>query len=37
MNWIKTIPFGEATGKLKRLYGRVVGVCPGNSDDWGHA
>lgn len=37
MSWIITIPFGEETGKLKWLYGRVVGLCVGNSDDWGHA
>lgn len=25
MTWIKTIPYGEATGKLKKLYDRVKG------------
>ena len=25
MAWIKTIPFSEATGKLKELYKQVVG------------
>lgn len=25
MSWIKTIPYAEATGKLKRLYDRVKG------------
>ena len=32
MSWIKTIPFGEATGKLKRLYARVTGP-DGNVDN----
>lgn len=31
MSWIKTIPFEEATGKLKKLYDRVTG--PGNNVD----
>ena len=31
MSWIRTIPFDEATGKLKRLYDRVTG--PGNNVD----
>lgn len=31
MSWIRTIPFDEATGKLKRLYDRVAG--PGNNVD----
>ncbi len=31
MSWIKTIPFDEATGKLKILYGRVTG--PDNNVD----
>jgi len=26
MSWIKTIPYAEATGKLKRLYDRVKGA-----------
>ena len=30
--WIKFIPFGEATGKLKRLYDRVTGP-DGNVDN----
>ena len=25
MSWIRTIPFGQATGKLKKLYARVTG------------
>jgi uncharacterized peroxidase-related enzyme len=32
MSWIKTIPFEAATGKLKRLYGRVTGP-DGNVDN----
>ena len=32
MAWIKTIPFSEATGKLKTLYGRVTGP-NGNVDN----
>jgi len=31
MTWIKTIPFNEATGKLKKLYDRVKG--PDNNVD----
>lgn len=31
MSWIKTIPFDEATGKLKQLYKRVTG--PNNNVD----
>ncbi|MCL6286186.1 peroxidase-related enzyme, partial [Ruegeria sp. 2012CJ41-6] len=31
MSWIRTIPFDEATGKLRRLYERVTG--PGNNVD----
>jgi len=31
MPWIKTIPYGDATGKLKRLYDRVKG--PGDNVD----
>ncbi|MDE4173595.1 peroxidase-related enzyme [Phaeobacter sp. PT47_59] len=31
MAWINTIPFAEATGKLKRLYDRVTG--PGGNVD----
>ncbi|MGJ8546961.1 MAG: carboxymuconolactone decarboxylase family protein [Sulfitobacter sp.] len=31
MPWIKTIPFNEATGKLKELYARVTG--PNNNVD----
>lgn len=31
MPWIKTIPFEEATGKLRSLYDRIVG--PGNNVD----
>ena len=31
MSWIKTIPYDEATGKLKILYGRIKG--PGNNVD----
>jgi uncharacterized peroxidase-related enzyme len=31
MAWIKTIPFAEATGKLKQLYARVTG--PDNNVD----
>lgn len=31
MAWIRTVPFEEATGKLKRLYDRVTG--PGNNVD----
>ncbi|KIC12965.1 alkylhydroperoxidase [Leisingera sp. ANG-M1] len=31
MAWIKTVPFEEATGKLKKLYERVTG--PGNNVD----
>lgn len=31
MSWIKTVPFEEATGKLKKLYERVTG--PGNNVD----
>jgi uncharacterized peroxidase-related enzyme len=31
MAWIKTVPFEEATGKLKTLYQRVTG--PGNNVD----
>lgn len=31
MSWIKTVPYGEATGKLKRLYDRVKG--PDNNVD----
>jgi len=32
MTWIKTIPFDEATGRLKTLYDRVVGP-DGNVDN----
>ena len=32
MSWIKTIPFDEATGRLKRLYDRVTGP-DGNVDN----
>ena len=32
MSWIKTVPFAEATGKLKRLYARVTGP-DGNVDN----
>ncbi|APG47497.1 peroxidase-related enzyme [Phaeobacter porticola] len=32
MAWIKTIPFAEATGKLKKLYDRVTGP-DGNVDN----
>lgn len=32
MAWIKTVPFAEATGKLKRLYDRVTGP-NGNVDN----
>ncbi|WP_170337785.1 carboxymuconolactone decarboxylase family protein [Ruegeria arenilitoris] len=31
MSWIKTIPFDEASGRLKTLYDRVTG--PGNNVD----
>ncbi|MGR3758924.1 carboxymuconolactone decarboxylase family protein [Roseobacteraceae bacterium NS-SX3] len=31
MAWIRTVPFGEATGKLKKLYERVAG--PGSNVD----
>lgn len=31
MAWIKTVPFEDATGKLKKLYERVTG--PGNNVD----
>jgi uncharacterized peroxidase-related enzyme len=31
MSWIKTIPYGEATGRLKTLYDRVKG--PGDNVD----
>ncbi|NNE51275.1 MAG: peroxidase-related enzyme [Sulfitobacter sp.] len=31
MPWIKTIPFADATGKLRQLYARVTG--PGNNVD----
>ncbi|WP_424831016.1 peroxidase-related enzyme [Ruegeria sp.] len=31
MSWIKTVPFEEATGKLKKLYERVTG--PDNNVD----
>jgi len=31
VTWIKTIPYAEATGKLKKLYDRVKG--PGNNVD----
>ncbi len=31
MSWIKTIPFDQATGQLKKLYKRVVG--PNNNVD----
>ncbi|MBT6597712.1 MAG: alkylhydroperoxidase, partial [Bacteroidetes Order II. Incertae sedis bacterium] len=31
MSWIRTIPFGEAQGKLKKLYKRVAG--PQNNVD----
>ncbi len=31
MSWIKTVPFQEATGKLKKLYDRVTG--PDNNVD----
>ncbi|WP_420586656.1 carboxymuconolactone decarboxylase family protein [Ruegeria sp.] len=31
MSWIKTIPFEQATGKLRRLYNRVTG--PDNNVD----
>lgn len=31
MSWIKTVPYEEATGKLKRLYDRVKG--PGDNVD----
>jgi uncharacterized peroxidase-related enzyme len=31
MPWIKTVPFAEATGKLKQLYARVTG--PDNNVD----
>ncbi|WP_109313992.1 carboxymuconolactone decarboxylase family protein [Ruegeria sp. AU67] len=31
MSWIRTIPFDEATGKLRKLYDRVTG--PGNNVD----
>ena len=31
MIWIKTIPFEEATGKLRKLYERITG--PGNNVD----
>ena len=31
MAWIRTVPFEEATGKLKKLYERVTG--PGNNVD----
>ncbi|MHA6262729.1 carboxymuconolactone decarboxylase family protein [Arenibacterium sp. CAU 1754] len=31
MTWIKTIPFEDATGKLRKLYVRVTG--PGNNVD----
>jgi uncharacterized peroxidase-related enzyme len=32
MAWIKTVPFAEASGKLKKLYGRVTGP-NGNLDN----
>ena len=32
MTWIKTVPFEEATGRLKTLYDRVVGP-NGNVDN----
>ena len=31
MTWIRTVPFAEATGKLKRLYERITG--PDNNVD----
>ena len=31
MSWIKTVPFDEATGKLRKLYERVTG--PDNNVD----
>lgn len=31
MSWIRTIPFDEATGRLRKLYDRVTG--PGNNVD----
>ncbi|NOD95645.1 peroxidase-related enzyme [Ruegeria sp. HKCCD6228] len=31
MSWIRTIPFEQATGRLKKLYDRVTG--PGNNVD----
>ncbi len=31
MSWIKTVPFDEASGKLRKLYERVTG--PGNNVD----
>ena len=31
MSWIKTIPFEEATGKLKTIYNRIKG--PNNQID----
>ncbi|WP_170764197.1 carboxymuconolactone decarboxylase family protein [Ruegeria lacuscaerulensis] len=31
MSWIKTVPFEQATGKLRKLYERVTG--PGNNVD----
>lgn len=31
MSWIRTVPFEEATGRLKKLYDRVAG--PGNNVD----
>lgn len=31
MAWIRTVPFDEATGKLKKLYDRVTG--PGGNVD----
>jgi uncharacterized peroxidase-related enzyme len=31
MSWIKTVPFEQATGRLKKLYERVTG--PGNNVD----
>ena len=32
MSWIKTIPFNEAEGKLKRIYEKVAGP-DGNIDN----
>ena len=31
MSWIKTVPFEQASGKLRKLYDRVTG--PGNNVD----